>query len=66
MTDWTFLSNHGQALLSIARDHEIRLRDIAADLGITERRAYDIVTNRHASGIRRASGLTIPFAWISE
>jgi hypothetical protein len=41
---------------------KIRLRDIAADLGITERRAYDIVTDSHASGIRWASGLTIhPF-----
>ena len=66
MTDWTFLSNHGRALLCIARDPEIRLRDIAADLGITERRVYDIVTDRHASGIRWASGRTIPFAWISE
>ena len=66
MTDWTFLSNHGRALLCIARDPEIRLRDIAADLGITERRAYDIDTDRHASGIRWASGRTIPFAWISE
>jgi DNA-binding transcriptional ArsR family regulator len=43
MTTWTFLSNHGRALLCIARDPEIRLRDIATDLGITERRAYDIV-----------------------
>jgi DNA-binding MarR family transcriptional regulator len=43
MASWNFLSNHGRALLCIARDPHIRLRDIAANLGITERRAYDIV-----------------------
>jgi hypothetical protein len=26
---WTFLSNHAQALLCIARDPEVRIRDIA-------------------------------------
>jgi DNA-binding MarR family transcriptional regulator len=45
MQRWTFLSNHGRALLSIARDPEIRLRDIAAELGITERSAYGIVSD---------------------
>lgn len=45
MATWTFLSNHGRALLCIARDPEIRLRDIAGALGITERRAYDIVND---------------------
>jgi DNA-binding IclR family transcriptional regulator len=42
---WTFLSNHGRALLCIARDPEIRLRDIATALGVTERSAYGIVTD---------------------
>lgn len=50
MTTWTFLSNHGRALLCIARDPEIRLRDIATTLGITERRAYDIVNDLSAAG----------------
>jgi hypothetical protein len=45
MTTWTFLSNHGRALLCIARDPQIRLRDIAGALGITERRAYDIMND---------------------
>jgi hypothetical protein len=43
MPTWTFLSNDGSVLLCIARDPEIRLRDIATTLGTTERRAYDIV-----------------------
>ncbi len=43
MANWMFLSNHGRALLCIAHDPEIRLRDIAAELDITERRAYALV-----------------------
>jgi DNA-binding IclR family transcriptional regulator len=32
---WQFLTNHTQVLLCVARDPEIRLRDIADDVGIT-------------------------------
>jgi DNA-binding MarR family transcriptional regulator len=32
---WQFVTNHTQVLLCIARDPEIRLRDIADDIGIT-------------------------------
>jgi len=45
VTKWTFLSNHGRVLLWIARDPEIRLRDIAAAVSITERHAYGIVND---------------------
>jgi Winged helix DNA-binding domain len=44
VANWTFLTNHAQVLLCIAHDPEVRLRDIAASLGITERSAYAIVT----------------------
>jgi hypothetical protein len=37
------LTSHGNTLLVIARDPRVRLRDIAAALGITERRAQRIV-----------------------
>src|ERR1700723_2327937 len=47
---WNFLSIHGQALLCIARDPRIRLRDIADCLGITERRTYDIVSDLTEAG----------------
>jgi DNA-binding transcriptional ArsR family regulator len=50
MTSWTFLSNHGRALLCIARDPEVRLRDIATDLGVTERHAYGIVDDLTKAG----------------
>jgi hypothetical protein len=41
--DWTFLTNHGLVLLTIARQPDIRLRDVAIRVGITERAAQDIV-----------------------
>jgi MarR family len=44
MPKWTFLSNHGQVLLCIARDPEVRLRDIGDQIGITERAVHRIVT----------------------
>ena len=43
MPDWTFLSNHGQVLLCIARDPDARLREIGERVVITERAAYRIV-----------------------
>jgi hypothetical protein len=38
------LTNHGNTLLLIARDPDIRLRDIAAALQITERQTQRIVS----------------------
>jgi DNA-binding IclR family transcriptional regulator len=50
MTEWSFLTNHARALVCIAHDPGIRLRDIAAEVGITERSAYAIVTDLAAAG----------------
>lgn len=50
MTNWTFLTNHGRALLCIARDPEVRLREIATNLDISERRAYAIVSDLTVGG----------------
>jgi len=47
---WSFLTNHGRTLLCIAHDPEVRLRDIATELGITERRAYGIVNDLTVAG----------------
>ncbi len=47
---WTFLSNHGQVLLCIAHDTETRLRDIAEQVGITERAAHRIVSELVETG----------------
>jgi hypothetical protein len=47
---WNFLTNHARVLLCIARDPGVRLRDVAAGLGITERSAHAIVADLAAAG----------------
>jgi DNA-binding MarR family transcriptional regulator len=48
--NWSFLTSHARVLLCIAHDPGVRLRDIAARLGITERSAYGIVTDLATAG----------------
>ncbi len=50
MTELNFLTSHGRALLRIARDPEVRLRDIASTIGVTERSAYGIVSDLADAG----------------
>ncbi len=50
MPGFSFLTNHSLALLCIANDPEIRLRDIASRLDITGRSAYTIVTDLTSAG----------------
>jgi DNA-binding IclR family transcriptional regulator len=50
VTQWSFLTNHGRALLCIARDPEVRLKEIATTLTISERRAFAIVTDLTDAG----------------
>ncbi len=45
MASWTFLTNHALALLCVAHDPAMRLRDIAASLDITERSAFGIISD---------------------
>jgi DNA-binding MarR family transcriptional regulator len=45
MAEWAFLTNHARVLLHLAHDPGARLRDIAASLGITERRAHGVITD---------------------
>ena len=47
---WRFLSNHTQVLLCIERDPDVRFRDIAQMVGITERAAQRIVADLIDSG----------------
>ncbi len=47
---WTFLTNHAHVLLCIARDSEVRLRDLAELVGITERAVARIVTDLETAG----------------
>ncbi|HLM96127.1 MAG TPA: ArsR family transcriptional regulator [Acidimicrobiales bacterium] len=50
MAEWTFFTNHARALVCIANDPQVRLRDIASTLGITERSAFGIVTDLSSAG----------------
>jgi DNA-binding IclR family transcriptional regulator len=50
VADWSFLTNHARVLLCIAHDPGVRLRDIAARTGVTERTAYGIVTDLTEAG----------------
>ena len=50
VADWSFLTNHARVLLYIAHDPGVRLRDIAARTGVTERTAYGIVTDLTEAG----------------
>ncbi|MCB2223731.1 MAG: winged helix-turn-helix domain-containing protein [Actinobacteria bacterium] len=47
---WTFLTNHARALLGIAADPDVRLRDLAEGIGVTERAAQRIVADLVADG----------------
>ena len=53
--EWTFLSNHGHVLVCLARDSEARMRDVAADVGITERAVQQIVRDLVDQGCLRKS-----------
>ena len=44
-SSWTFLSNHGHVMICLARDPDARLRDVAEQVGITERAVQGIVTD---------------------
>jgi DNA-binding MarR family transcriptional regulator len=49
-SEWNFLTNHARALLCIANDPGVRLRDLATALGITERSAYGVVSDLADAG----------------
>jgi hypothetical protein len=51
MANWTFLTSCARALLLIAHDLQVRLRDIAASLDITERSAFGGVTDLAVAGV---------------
>jgi hypothetical protein len=48
-----FLTNHARALLCLARDPSARMRDVAQQLGITERAVQRIVADLELAGYLR-------------
>ena len=52
---WTFLTNHAHVLLVVRRDPHVRLRDIAAAVGITDRAVQLILGDLEQAGYLRRS-----------
>ncbi len=48
---WTFLTNHSHVLICLARDPNERLRDVAEEVGITERAVQGIVSDLVEAGV---------------
>jgi DNA-binding MarR family transcriptional regulator len=47
---WTFVTNHTRLLLCIAQNPDVRLRDVADSVGITERAAQRILADLVEAG----------------
>jgi DNA-binding Lrp family transcriptional regulator len=47
---WTFLSNHSHVLVCVARNPEVTMREIASQVGITERAVQRIVDDLERDG----------------
>jgi DNA-binding IclR family transcriptional regulator len=55
---WTLLTGHGHVLVEISRNPDVRIRDISAAAGLTERTVQAIVADLEAAGYltRRRTG----------
>ena len=51
---WTFLTNHAQVLLCVSETPDIRLRDVAERVGITERATQRILAELIDAGYVKA------------
>lgn len=47
---WTFLTNHSHVLICLARDPGLRVRDVAEQVGITERAVQKILGELESGG----------------
>ena len=52
---WTFLSNHGHVLVQISNNPEMKVREIALAVGITERSTQGILKDLIAEGFIEAT-----------
>lgn len=48
---WTFLTNHAHVLICLAQEPEARMRDVAVQVGITERAVQRIVADLEEAGV---------------
>lgn len=49
-TKWTFLTNHAHVLLCLAHNPSERMRDMALEIGITERAVQRIIAELEEAG----------------
>jgi hypothetical protein len=49
--EWTFLSNHTHVILCLYRDPELRIRDLALNVGITDRAIISIIEDLEMGGV---------------
>ena len=47
---WTFLSNHGHVLVQISQNPELKVKEIAEIVGITERSTQSILADLEEAG----------------
>jgi DNA-binding IclR family transcriptional regulator len=52
---WTFLTNHTHVLVCLAQSEDITLREVAQQVGITERAVHAIVTALETEGVLERS-----------
>jgi DNA-binding MarR family transcriptional regulator len=52
---WTFLTNHMHVLVVLARDPELRIRDMADQIGITQRAVQRILAELIEAGVLKAT-----------
>lgn len=50
MAEWSLFTNHANVLLAITRNPDIRLRELAAEVGISERAVKRIVADLERAG----------------
>ena len=48
---WMFLSNHAHVMVALEADPDVRLRDVAALVGITERAVHQIIVDLELAGV---------------
>ena len=48
---WTFLSNHAHVTVALAQNPDLRLRDLAEQVGVTERAVAQILVDLEAAGV---------------
>lgn len=47
---WTFLSNHGHVMVQLNQNPDIKVKELAERVGVTERRAQSILSDLEEAG----------------